>query len=115
MAKRKYRAPMYRRTAILIVVVMTMMALSVTAFASEYIQNWFVSFFAEKNNSGLTQEQVNYIEENALNINEVQSQNHWNVELKSAITDGDIAYIVIGVTAPEGVSLEQRIVDGVGD
>lgn len=113
MAKRKYRAPMYRRTAILIAVVMTMMALSVTAFASEYIQNWFVSFFAEKNNSGLTQEQVNYIEENALNINEVQSQNHWNVELKSAITDGDIAYIVIGVTAPEGVSLEQRIVDGV--
>ena len=69
MAKRKYRAPMYRRTAILIAVVMTMMALSVTAFASEYIQNWFVSFFAEKNNSGLTQEQVNYIEENALNIN----------------------------------------------
>ena len=113
MAKRKYRAPMYRRTAILIAVVMTMMALSVTAVASEYIQNWFVSFFAEKNNSGLTQEQVNYIEENALNINQVQSQNHWNVELKSAITDGDIAYIVIGVTAPEGVSLEQRIVDGI--
>ena len=107
MAKRKHRAPLHRRTAILIAALIAMMALSVTAFASEFIQNWFVSFFAEKSNSALTQEQVNYIEENAQNINEVQTQDNWNVELKSAITDGDIAYIVIGVTAPEGVSLEQ--------
>lgn len=113
MAKRKYRATTYRRTAILIAAIIAMMALSVTAFASEYVQNWFVSFFTEKNSSGLTQEQVNYIEENALNINEVQTQNNWNIELKSAITDGDIAYIVIGVTAPEGVSMEPGIVDGV--
>ena len=111
MAKRKHRAPLHRRTAILIAALIAMMALSVTAFASEFIQNWFVSFFAEKSNSALTQEQVNYIEENAQNINEVQTQDNWNVELKSAITDGDIAYIVIGVTAPEGVSLEQRVVN----
>lgn len=113
MAKRKHRVPMRRRTAILIAAVIAMMALSVTAFASEFIQNWFVSFFAEKSDSALTQEQVNYIEENAQNINEVQTQDNWSVELKSAITDGDIAYIVIGVTAPEGVSLEQRVVDGI--
>lgn len=111
MAKRKNRAPLRRRTAILIAALIAMMALSVTAFASEFIQNWFVSFFAEKNDSALTQEQVNYIEENAQNINEVQTQDNWNVELKSAITDGNIAYIVIGVTAPEGVSLEQRVVN----
>lgn len=113
MAKRKYRTPARRRTAILIAAVIAMMALSVTAFASEYIQNWFVSFFTEKNNSALTQEQVNYIEENAQNINEVQVQDDWKVELKSAITDGDIAYIVIGVTAPEDVSLDPRIVDDI--
>ena len=112
MAKRKHRDYMHRRTAILIAAIIAMMGLSVTAFASEFIQNWFVSFFAEKNDSALTQEQVNYIEENAQNINEVQMQDNWNVELKSAITDGDVAYIVIGVTAPEGVSLEQRVVDG---
>ena len=87
------------------------MALSVTALASEFIQNWFVSFFAEKNDTALTQEQVNYIEENAQNINEVKEQDDWKVELKSAITDGDIAYIVVGITAPEGVSLEQRVVN----
>lgn len=111
MAKRKHRAPMHQRTAIIIAAVIAMMALSVTAFASELIQNWFVSFFTGKNDSALTQEQVNYIEENVQNINEVQIQDNWKVELKSAITDGDIAYIVIGVTAPEDVSLEQRIVD----
>ena len=112
MAKRKHRASMHRRTAILIAAIIAMMGLAVTAFASEFIQNWFVSFFAEKNDSALTQEQVKYIEENAQNINEVQTQDNWNVELKSAITDGDVAYIVIGVIAPEGVSLEQRVVDG---
>lgn len=111
MAKRKNRTPLRRRTAILIAAIIAMMGLAVTAFASEFIQNWFVSFFAEKSDSELTQEQVNYIEEHALNINEVQTQDNWNVELKSAITDGDIAYIVIGVTAPEDVSLEQRVVD----
>ena len=111
MAKRKHRASMHRRTAILIAAIIAMMGLAVTAFASEFIQNWFVSFFAEKNDSALTQEQVNYIEENAQNINEVQTQDNWNVELKSAISDGNIAYIVIGVTAPEGVSLEQRVVN----
>lgn len=113
MVKRKNKAPMYRRSAVLVAAVILMMAMSVTAFASERIQSWFVSFFSSKNNSALTQDQVNYIEEKSLNIHEVQIRNNWNVELKSAITDGDIAYIVIGVTAPEGVSLEQRIVDDV--
>lgn len=112
MVKRKHRVSTHRRTGILIAAIVAMMGLAVTAFASEFIQNWFVSFFAEKNDSALTQEQVNYIEENAQNINEVQTQDNWNVELKSAITDGDVAYIVIGVTAPEDVSLEPRIVDG---
>ena len=72
MVKRKHRVSTHRRTGILIAAIVAMMGLAVTAFASEFIQNWFVSFFAEKNKSALTQEQVNYIEENAQNINEVQ-------------------------------------------
>ena len=100
-----------RHLAALVAAVIALMAVTVTAFASEIIQNWFVSFFADKNAAALTQDQIDYIEENALTINEAQVHNDWKVELKSAITDGNIAYIVIGVTAPEGVSLEQRVVN----
>lgn len=113
MTREKHRTPLRRRTGVLIAAVIAMMVLSVTAFATEYVQNCFVGFFAEKNDLGLTPDQVVFIEENAQDINEAQVQDGWKVELKSAITDGNVAYIVLGVTAPEGVSLEQRIVDGI--
>ena len=101
-----------RRMAVLIAAVIALMALAVTAFASEYVQNWFTTYFAEKGDADLSAGQIAYIEENALNIQDAQVQDQWTVEMKSAITDGDTAYIVFGVSAPEGVSLEQTVVDG---
>lgn len=102
-----------RRALALIAAVIALMAMAVTAFAAEYVQNWFATYFAEKNDTELSREQVAYIDSNVQNIQESETKDGWTVELKSAITDGDTAYIVIGVTAPEGVSLEQTVVDGV--
>lgn len=102
-----------RRFAVLIAAVVALMAVTVTAFASEAVSGWFKQYFGQKTEENLTQGQVQYIEENEQVIAEVQEQNGWTVELRSAISDGTKAYIIIGVTAPEGISLEQTIVDGI--
>ena len=59
----------------------------VTVSASETVQNWFVNFFAAINRTGLTTEQVEYIEENAQAILVSQTHNGWTVELNSAFRD----------------------------
>lgn len=80
--------------------------LTVTASASEVVRNWFVSFFSDVSEDVLTQEQVEFIERNEQHIEETQTQGGWMIELRSAITDGMKGYIMLGVTAPEDVCLE---------
>ena len=96
-----------RRIAVLIAAVIALVAMAVTAFASEYVQNWFVSFFADRSDAELTQNQVAYIEENVQNINDAQIQDGWTVELRSAIHDGTTAYVVFMIKGPEGMDLSQ--------
>lgn len=79
--------------------------LAVTVSASETVQNWFVSFFADKTQGQLSQGQVEYIEENVQNIQNSQTQNGWTVELRSAIQDGTSAYIIFHIEGPEDVDL----------
>ena len=78
-----------------------------------YVQGWFVDFFANKSEAPLSDSQIELIEENEQQINEAVSQNGWTVELRSALMDNNKAYIIIGITAPEGVDMEPEVVDGV--
>lgn len=80
--------------------------LSVTASASESVRNWFVNFFSDEGKETLSQGQVEFIEENEQYIGESQAQGEWTIELRSALTDGIKGYIMLGVTAPEDISLE---------
>lgn len=98
-----------RRTVTKILVLAAIVSLlAVTASATEYIQSWFTVHFSGNNEKALSSEQISYIEENEQVFNETQTQDDWTVELRSAMSDGNTAYIIIGVTAPEGVSLEQE-------
>lgn len=81
--------------------------LAVTVCASESVQNWFISFFADINRGRLSQEQVEYIEENAETILDSQTHNGWTVELHSAIRDDTKAYIIFRIKGPENVDLSQ--------
>lgn len=74
-----------------------------------YTQGWFVDFFSNRTSESLSDEQIEFIEENEQIIMETQTANGWSVELKSAITDGDTGYILFGVTAPEGINLENNL------
>lgn len=89
----------------LIAVILTLMA--VTVSASENLQNWFIHFFSGVNREGLSQEQVEYIENNTQIILESQTHNGWTVEMNSAIRDEHTAYIVFRIVGPEDVDLSR--------
>ena len=94
-----------RRVAILIAAVVALMAVSITAFASEAVAGWFRQYFGQKAEETLTPGQVEFIEENEQIIAETKEKNGWTVELKSTITDGKTGYVIFGITAPEGFVL----------
>lgn len=98
-----------RRFAVLIAAVVALMAITVTAFAAEEIAGWFRQYFTSQSETPLTPGQIEFIEEHEQVIEETQAANGWNVELKSAITDGKSGYILFGVTAPEDIDLENNL------
>ena len=77
--------------------------LAVTAAASGF--TWFVDYFEAESEEPLTAEQIDFIEENVQDIHQQQASSGYTLELDSAITDGNTAYVIIDVTAPEGVDL----------
>lgn len=96
----------------LLVAAIVVSLLAVTAAAAA--QNWFVPYFSGESESGLSQEQVNFIEQNEQHIDQSQTQNGWTMELRSAISDGTKGYIMLGVTAPADVDLEAEILEKQG-
>ena len=96
-----------RRIAVLIAAVIALMAITATAFASEYIAGWFKQYFEKQANAPLSPEQIQFVEENEQVIAETQLQNNCTVELKSFMTDGQIALMTIHVTAPEGMNITE--------
>ena len=74
-----------------------------------YTNGWFVDFFSKRTDEPLSNEQIEFIEENEQIIMETQAANGWFVELKSAITDGKTGYILFSVTAPEDIDLENNL------
>lgn len=103
--KRKNGAPLMRAALVAALIAM----LAITVSASERVQNWFVSFFAENMDGQLSQAQVEYIEEKAKPVLDSQTHEGWTVELLSAMNDNSTGYIVLGITGPEGVDMTPYI------
>ena len=101
-----------RRFVVLIAAVVALMAMTVTAFASEKIAGWLAGYFKEKSDNALSAEQSEYIVENEQILSDGKTENGWTVELRSAISDGAKGIIIIGITAPENVNLTERVADG---
>lgn len=96
-----------RKLAVLAAAVILLMAVTVTAFASESVQSWFVGFFAKRGESELTDEQVEYLVDNELTVLDSQTHDGWTVELRAAIQDGTTAYVIFRMVGPEDVNLSQ--------
>ena len=97
------------RFTLLIAAILATAALTATAFASETISGWFKQYFTNQSESPLSPGQIEFIEENEQVIEETQAINDWTVALKSSICDGKTAYVVFGITAPEGFILGDRV------
>ncbi|MBO5016101.1 MAG: hypothetical protein J6C92_09855 [Bacteroidaceae bacterium] len=81
-----------------------------------YANGWFAVFFSNRTGEPLSDDQLEYINENEQIIKETRAANGWTVELKSAITDGETGYILFGIAAPDDIDLEanlgRNILDG---
>lgn len=80
--------------------------------ASAAVQNWFVTYFSKERKTPLSQEQVAFVEDYAQDISQKQTCNGYTIELKSVLSDDYNAYVVFGITAPEGVYLDRTVKEG---
>ena len=95
-----------RRIAVLVAAVIALMAVTVTAFASEEIAGWFRQYFSRNAENGLTPGQIEFLDENEQVVDESQSLNGYDLKLKSVLSDGYTVYATIGLTAPEDITHE---------
>lgn len=81
------------------------------AGCAAFAYHWYVTYFSLRREEPLSGDQVAYIQENAQDFSDSQSQTHggYTVALESAISDGNIAYLTLGITAPEDVDLTQYL------
>lgn len=108
------KRPGSRRLVALIAAVIALMAMTVTAFASEEIMGWFKQYFTNQSETPLTPGQIEFIEENEQLVTEPQLQNNCTIELKSFMTDGQYMCMLLGVTAPEGMKIEDACIGNFG-
>ena len=95
-----------RKLVALIAAVIALMAISITAFASEEIAGWFKQYFTKQSAAPLTPGQIEYLDEHEQIINETQSNNGYDLKLKSVLSDGYTVYATVGLTAPDDVTHE---------
>ena len=97
-----------------LVVAAVIAALTVTVFAAGSISGWFRQYFEKQTDAPLTSAQVQFIEENEQMVTEPQLQNNCMIELKSFMTDGQYMCMLLGVTAPEGMKIENAEIGNFG-
>ncbi len=96
------------RRALLLVAILV--ALTATACAAKYVSDVFSEYFDYDGNHPLSDSQQEYIEENLQESIAFplpsQSENEYSISVRSALTDGKVAYITVDIRAPEDISLE---------
>lgn len=103
------QTPVQRRIPakrILLIAAIAALTLLLVGCTIAYVNGWFTDFFAARSDDPLSPEQVEFIQEHEQIIQETQVKGDWTVELKSAISDGEIGYILFSITAPEDIDLE---------
>lgn len=99
----------------LLIAAIIALALLLVGCTVAYVSGWFTDFFEARSEDPLSPEQVDFIQEHEQIIQETQTKGEWTIELKSAIRDGETAYVIFGVTAPEDVDLEEVNINTIGD
>lgn len=93
------------------------MTLTVSVFAAEIGATWFQQFFADKCETELSEEQIAFIEQNAVLINQSNTVDGYTLTVESAMHDERIIYVKLDLYAPVGVALpygEDRYFETIG-
>lgn len=98
-----------RWTHPLLIAAVIALSLLLVGCAVAYAAGWFQRVFSTRSDTPLSEDQIQYIENNERPIAQTQSGHGWSVELKSTISDGIVGFLVFQITAPEDMDLEQYL------
>lgn len=93
------------------------MTLTVSAFATEIGVTWFQQFFANEHGTELSEEQIAFIQRNAVPINQSNTVDDYTLNVESVMNDERTIYVKLDLYAPEGVVLpyeEYRYFETIG-
>lgn len=93
------------------------MTLTVSAFAAEIGVTWFQQFFAKEYGTELSEEQIAFIEQNAVPTNQRKTIDDYTLNVESVMNDERTIYVKMDLYAPEGVVLpygENRSFETIG-
>ena len=74
----------------------------VAVFAAGIGTTWFQAFFLNEYGTGLSEEQIAFIEENAFPVNQSKIVDGYRLNVESVMNDERIVYIKLDLYAPEG-------------
>ena len=77
--------------------------------AVAYANGWLQMVFTSRSEQPLSDEQIEYIQNNEQPMEQAQTMDDWTIDLKSTISDGQTSYLVFRITAPETMDLEQYL------
>ena len=92
-----------RRLVVFLAAVITLMAVTITAFASMDIAAWFRDYFSDEIGKALTDSQLSYIDENTLGIAQSQTHDGYTVTVEEVFADKYTALFKLKIQCPEGV------------
>ena len=97
-----------RRTTALLAAAFLVSMLALTAFASSDGTFRLREFFVQRSDPVLSENQLDYIDQYAVPIQQSQTCDGYTLTLDTAISDGIYTYIRIQLTAPEGTILDDQ-------
>lgn len=97
------KAALSRKRLLLIAAVAAILLL--LAGCATYAWHWYTVYFSMQRTEPLSDSQVSYINENAQNLDVSQTYEGYTIELKSALAEGQGAYITVKLTVPDDVDL----------
>ena len=117
MSKIKKDAPGRTRTTFRVLMAAAIIAaLALSVFAATSAAAWFQAFFAIENDTELSNEQMELIEQSAVAIDRSQTVDGYTIHVESVLNDEQKVYVKLDLYAPEGVALpyEDRFFEQMG-
>lgn len=101
--KTAQKSPHILRWVLIVAAVMSTVVLTVFAVDRATGGIWFRAFFERNAEVALTQSQIDYIEENAVQIDDTQTADGYILHLESVLSDKTSFYVKLNLYAPAGV------------